>query len=237
MVVSRLSAGALRTSTTVAALSHVGRRGAAGSVGAVIELTTGQAIPLPRTRITMGIGWDKDPRAGAIGTGRPDIDLDASVLEFSGGTLFDLAFFNNLTTRDGAVTHLGDNKTGRGEGDDEAVAVDLPAVHGPVDTLFLVVTSYHGHSLTWVDNAYVRVRDADGQAFARYTITSGPDAPGLVLARLTRATDPTDDPGEDAGDSTTPSPSGHGAWTLHALGAGLQATTAPAAAALLRAYL
>lgn len=183
----------------------------------MIELTPGQALPLPRARITMGIGWDKDPTAGAIASGRPDIDLDASVIEFSGGRLFDLAFYNNLSTRDGAVTHLGDNKTGHGEGDDEAVAVDLARVHGPVDTLFLVVTSYQGHSLTWVDGAYVRIRDEDGQAFARFTITAGPDEPGLVMARLTR----------DAAAE---------GWTLHALGAGLHATTAVAAAPLLAAY-
>lgn len=190
----------------------------ASTVATVIELTAGQSLPLPRGRITMGVGWDKDPTAGAIASGRPDIDLDASVLEFAGGKLFDLAFFNNLSTRDGAVTHLGDNKTGRGEGDDEAVAVDLDRVHGPVDTLFLVVTSYHGHSLTWVDGAYVRIRGEDGQAFARFTITAGPDEPGLVLARLTRGT-------ADEG------------WTLHAVGAGVHATTAVAAAALLPAYL
>lgn len=220
------SKGSVTVGSVVEVRPHT-LRTPAGSVGTVIELATGQTLPLPPTRITMGIGWDKDPRAGAIATGRPDIDLDASVLEFSRGTLFDLAFFNNLSTRDGAVSHLGDNTTGRGEGDDEAVGVDLPKVHGPVDTLFLVVTSYHGHSLTWVDNAYVRVRDEHGQALARYTITSGPDTPGLVLARLTR----------DNRSAPTARTSGAAGWTLHALGAGLKATTAPAAAPLLGAYL
>jgi tellurium resistance protein TerZ len=96
--------------------------------------------------------------------------------------------------------------------------VDLERVHGPVDTLFLVVTSYHGHSLTWVDGAYVRIRDEDGQAFARFTLTAAPDEPGLLMARLVRGA---------AGEP----------WTLHAVGAGLHATTAVAAAALLPAHL
>ena len=64
--------------------------------------------------ITVGIGWDKERTAGAIGTGAPDIDLDATAVQFVGEQLFDLAFYNNLSTRDGSVVHLGDNLTGRG---------------------------------------------------------------------------------------------------------------------------
>ncbi len=188
----------------------------------MIELSAGQTLPLmtesgePHVRLTMGIGWEKDPTAGAIASGRPDIDLDASAIQFAGGKLFDLAFYNNLTTRDGSVTHLGDNTTGRGEGDDEAIALDLARVHGPVDTIFLVVTSYQGHSLTWVNQAWCRLRDEDGQAFARFTISAGPPEPGLVMAKLTRDGD---------------------TWTLHAIGQGIQATKAVDAVPLLGAFL
>ena len=182
----------------------------------MIELAPGQSFPLPSARMTMGIGWDKDPTAGAIASGRPDIDLDASAIQLTGGTLFDLAFFNNLATRDGSVTHLGDNTTGAGEGDDEAIALDLARVHGPVDTIVLVVTSYHGHSLTWVNGAYVRIRDADGQAVAKFTLTAGPDEPGLVMATIARDGD---------------------AWTLHAVGAGIPATKAVDAVPLLAPFV
>lgn len=182
----------------------------------MIELTAGQSLPLPHPRITMGIGWDKDPTAGAIASGRPDVDLDASAIQFADGALFDLAFFNNLSTRDGSVTHQGDNTTGSGEGDDEAITVDLEKVYGRVDTIFLVVTSYHGHSLTWVNGAYVRIRDEAGQAVAKFTITAGPDNPGMVLARLTR---------------------GESGWVLHALGAGIDARTASDAVGPLAAYV
>ena len=96
----------------------------------MIELTTGQELLLatddgePRTRLRMGVGWDKERTAGFIGSGAPDIDLDASAVQFAGGQLFDIAFYNNLTTRDGSVEHLGDNLTGRGEGDDENLDLD-----------------------------------------------------------------------------------------------------------------
>ena len=84
------------------------------------------------------------------------MDLDATALQFTGSQLFDLAFYNNLKTRDGSVEHLGDNKTGSGEGDDEQILVDLSKVHGPVDTILFLVSSYQGHSLEWVANAYCR---------------------------------------------------------------------------------
>ena len=116
----------------------------------MIELTAGQETPLTG-QIRVGVGWDKERTAGAIGTGAPDVDLDATAVQFADGQLFDLAFYNNLTTRDGSVVHLGDNKTGAGEGDDEELTVDLDRVHGPVDTIVLLVSSYQGHTLEWVD--------------------------------------------------------------------------------------
>ena len=79
-----------------------------------------------------------------FGSGLPDIDLDATAVQFTGDQLFDLAFYNNLRTRDGSVVHLGDNLTGRGDGDDEALTVDLGRVHPPVDTIVLMVTATDG---------------------------------------------------------------------------------------------
>ena len=93
----------------------------------------------------MGVGWDKERTAGFLGTGAPDVDLDASAVQFTGDQLFDLAFYNNLATRDGSVVHLGDNLTGGGEGDDEVITVDLSKVYAKVDTIAFLVSSYQGH--------------------------------------------------------------------------------------------
>jgi tellurium resistance protein TerZ len=152
------------------------------------EMGTGDELALTVGRLRLGIGWDKERTAGAIGTGAPDIDLDATALQFAAGKLFDLAFYNNLTTRDGSVVHLGDNQTGTGDGDDESITVDLGRVHGPVDTILLIVSSYQGHSLTWLNNGYCRVVDLDtGSDVAWYRLSGGPDATGLVMAKLVRA--------------------------------------------------
>jgi tellurium resistance protein TerZ len=154
----------------------------------VIELSRGQELALDDvTRLRMGLGWDRLRNAGAAGSGLPDVDLDATAVQFAGQQLFDLAFYNNLSTRDGSVVHLGDNQTGAGEGDDEAVTVDLGRVHGPVDTIFFMVSSYQGHSLEWIAHAYVRLVDeSTGEELARYTMTGGVPETGLVLAKLVR---------------------------------------------------
>jgi len=158
----------------------------------VIELTRDQEMVLAREdgtslgRLTMGLGWDKKPGAGFIGTGAPDVDLDASAVQYAGEQLFDLAFFNHLETRDGSVTHLGDNISGRGDGDDEQITVDLAKVFPRVDTMLFLVSSYQGHSLEFVRNAYCRLVDEDGEEIARFTLTEGVPRTGFMMAKMFR---------------------------------------------------
>ena len=158
----------------------------------MIELSAGQEMPLttedgqPLSKLQLGVGWDKEKTAGAIGTGAPDIDLDASAVQFAGDQLFDFAFYNNLQTRDGSVVHLGDNLTGRGEGDDEVLTLELSQVYARVDTIVLMVSSYQGHTLEWINNAYCRLVDDHDVELARYTLTGGVPQTGLVLAKIFR---------------------------------------------------
>jgi stress response protein SCP2 len=158
----------------------------------VIELTRDQEMVLAREdgtslgRLTMGLGWDKKPGAGFIGTGAPDVDLDASAVQYAGEQLFDLAFFNHLETRDGSVTHLGDNISGRGDGDDEQITVDLAKVFPRVDTMLFLVSSYQGHSLEFVRNAYCRLVDEDDEEIARFTLTEGVPRTGFMMAKMFR---------------------------------------------------
>jgi stress response protein SCP2 len=188
----------------------------------VIELTKGQELALtddegaPLTRFQLGVGWDKAPTAGFIGTGAPEIDLDASAVQFAGGQLFDLAFYNNLKTRDGSVVHLGDNTTGRGEGDDEVITVDLTKVYGKVDTIVLFVSSYQGHTLEWIANAYCRLVDEGDVELARFRLTGGVPQTGLVLAKLFRDVE---------------------GWQLRAIGEGIAVKVPTESVDALRPYL
>ena len=103
------------------------------------------------------------------------------------GMLADIVRFNHLATRDGSVVHLGDNTTGKGEGDDEVITVDLGRVYPRVDSILFMVSSYQGHSLEFVRNAYCRLVDHDGTELARFTLTLGVRETGLVMAKLFRA--------------------------------------------------
>jgi stress response protein SCP2 len=158
----------------------------------VIELSKGQELVLadeagqPLGRLRMGLGWDKERTAGFMGTGAPEVDLDASAVAFADGQLADLAFYNNLQTRDGSVVHLGDNLTGRGEGDDEVITVDLSRVHPKIDTVFFMVSSYHGHTFEWIANAYVRLVDEHDVELARFTLTGGMPQTGMAMAKIFR---------------------------------------------------
>jgi stress response protein SCP2 len=175
----------------------------------VIELTRGQEMALttddgrPLVRLQMGLGWDEERGAGFIGTGRPHVDLDATAVQFADGQLFDIAFYNHLETRDGSVVHLGDNISGSGEGDDERLTVDLSRVYAKVDTILFLVSSYQGHSLDWIDNAYCRLVDDHDVELARLTLTDGTPRTGLVMAKLFRV-------GDD--------------WRLRAIGEGVAVT-------------
>lgn len=158
----------------------------------MIELTKGQELTLttadgrPVSQVRMALGWDHNPTAGFIGSGAPPIDLDASAVQFADGQFFDLAFFNHLATRDGSVVHLGDNITGKGEGDDEVITIDLDRVYSRVESILFLVSSYQGHSLEYISNAYCRLLDEDDTELARYTITLGVRETGLVMAKLFR---------------------------------------------------
>jgi tellurium resistance protein TerZ len=64
--------------------------------------------------------------------------------------------------------------------------VDLNRVYPKVDSILFTVTSYQGHSLEYIRNAYCRLVDHDDTELARFTITLGVRETGLVMAKLFR---------------------------------------------------
>jgi tellurium resistance protein TerD len=144
-----------------------------------VSLSKGGNVSLTKmapslTAVTVGLGWDTRTTTGA------DFDLDASALLCgAGGKVIDddyFVFFNNLTSPDGSVEHTGDNLTGEGEGDDEAINVNLSQVPATVDKIVFPVSIYEaqsrGQSFGQVVNAFIRVVDrATGSELARYDLT------------------------------------------------------------------
>ena len=144
-----------------------------------VSLSKGGNVSLSKeapglSKIMIGLGWDTRSTDGA------DFDLDASVfmLNEQGKVRSDadFIFYNNLKSGDGSVEHTGDNLTGEGEGDDEAINVALNQVPTEVSKLAVAVTIHDAdsrrQSFGMVSNAFMRVVNADnGTEIARYDLT------------------------------------------------------------------
>lgn len=144
-----------------------------------VSLTKGGNVSLSKqapglTAVIVGLGWDPRTTTGA------EFDLDASaiMLDTSGRVLSDshFVFFNNLTSPDGSVEHMGDNLTGAGEGDDEQIKVSLTSVPAEVGKIVFPVSIYEADqrqlNFGQVRNAFIRiVNQADNTEIARYDLT------------------------------------------------------------------
>ncbi|WP_110969485.1 TerD family protein [Pseudomonas huaxiensis] len=144
-----------------------------------VSLSKGGNVSLSKeapglSEVIVGLGWD--PRV----TDGTEFDLDASIFITgeSGKVLNDSSFifYNNKKSADGSVEHLGDNRSGQGEGDDEQVVVKLTSLAAEVKKLVFAVTIHDAdgrkQSFGQVSNAYIRVLNkADGKEIARYDLS------------------------------------------------------------------
>ncbi|MGK9271507.1 TerD family protein [Williamsia muralis] len=188
-----------------------------------VSLAKGQRVSLNKeggvalTNIQMGLGWDPVTVKKMFGNRSADIDLDASVVMFADTQVADVAYYGQLTSKDGSIRHLGDNLTGEGEGDDEVITVDLTRVPIHVNALIFIVTSYQGQTFEQVQNAFCRLVDQTNKAeLARYTLAGGMPYTGVVMAKVFRE---------------------GGTWKLQAIGEGITARHAGEALPQLQRFL
>ena len=143
-----------------------------------ISLNKGGNLSLSKTdpglkKLLIGLGWDERATSGA------EFDLDASVflLTTSGKVRgdHDFIFYNQLKSADGAVEHTGDHRSGAGDGDDEAVKVNLSLVSPEIDKIVVTVTIHdaqaRGQNFGMVQNAFIRVvNDETGVEVVRFDL-------------------------------------------------------------------
>jgi len=137
----------------------------------------------------MGLGWDAMKKRGMFGGEKnQSIDLDASCLIFSADhRLLDQVWFRQLVSKDGAIQHTGDNRTGAGEGDDESIVVDLSRLDKQAATLIFVVNSFTGQNFSQILNAFCRLVDSTNeQEIARYELTGSGTHNAQVMAKVSR---------------------------------------------------
>ena len=152
-----------------------------------VNLQKGQKVDLTKgnaglKRLIVGLGWDEaEKKVGFFGRKKgADIDCDASALVCGvGGKLLDkddIVYFGNLKHRTGAITHLGDNLTGEGEGDDEQLIVELNAIPESYEKIIFVVNIYkafeRNQHFGMIKNAFIRIVDADTkQELCKYNLS------------------------------------------------------------------
>lgn len=144
-----------------------------------INLSKGQKVDLTKSnpglsKVVVGLGWDTNKYDGG-----QDFDLDTSVflLDASGkvASEADFIFYNNTIGAGGAVEHTGDNKTGEGEGDDEAVNIDLSSIPAAIEKVSFAITIHdaeaRGQNFGQVSNSYVRIVNAgSNEELIRYDL-------------------------------------------------------------------
>lgn len=140
-----------------------------------INLQKGQRIALGFTKMTIGLGWDPNDGSGY------DFDLDASAIMIDQNRKLVsedcFVFYNNLTSPDGALTHTGDDPSGKNSDgdDDEAITVDLEKVDPKVEEILFVVTiedfERRRQNFGQVRNSYIRIiDDISRQEIAKYEL-------------------------------------------------------------------
>ena len=129
-----------------------------------ISLNKGGNLSLSETdpslnQVLIGLGWDARATDGA------DFDLDASAFLLAANDKVrgetDFIFYNQTRSPEGSVEHTGDNRTGEGDGDDEAVKINLAKIPTDVQKIAITVTIHdaesRGQNFGQVQNAFIRV--------------------------------------------------------------------------------
>jgi stress response protein SCP2 len=156
-----------------------------------ISLQKGQKIDLTKgnaglSELIVGLGWDPIEQvsggflSGLLGGKKADFDCDASVLLLDANGKFtrkeNVIYFANLKSRCGSVTHLGDNRTGGGDGDDEQILIQLNKVPSDIHKIVFVVNIYdcqkRKQDFGMIKNAFIRVLNKSNmQEITRYNLT------------------------------------------------------------------
>lgn len=144
-----------------------------------INLSKGQNISLAKEapslkKAGIGLGWDtnKTDTGGAY-------DLDASIFMLGANGKIPsekfFVFYNNPQSPDGAVVTQGDNRTGKGEGDDETINIELGKVDSSVQEIIFVVTIHEAEqrrqNFGQVRNSFIRLYDLESNTeVAKYEL-------------------------------------------------------------------
>ncbi|MDR2033226.1 MAG: TerD family protein [Helicobacteraceae bacterium] len=143
-----------------------------------VSLVKGGNVSISRDgslkQILVGLGWE------ARSTDGEDFDLDASafLIAINGKVRndSDFVFYGQLISPCGSVEHTGDNRTGAGEGDDEAIKINLDQIPSAIEKIAITVTIHEAdkrkQNFGQVSDAFMRIVNLDNNAeIARFDLT------------------------------------------------------------------
>ena len=142
-------------------------------------LSKGQKVSLTKDnpglqKGIVGLGWDLN----RYDTGG-DFDLDAAVFMLTDSGKVsrqeDFVFYGNPKDPSGSVQHMGDNRTGAGEGEDEQILIDLSKVPENITKIAITVTIYDAEgrrqNFGQVNNSFIRLyNEQNNQELLRYDL-------------------------------------------------------------------
>ena len=144
-----------------------------------VTLVKGQRMDVTKSnpnlsKIFAGLGWDVRQYDGGTDF---DLDAEAFLLDANGKCQDekDFIYYFNVTHPSGAVHHTGDNRTGKGDGDDEEIHVDLNKIPARVEKIAFTVSIYDAEkyrlNFGQVSNAFIRIVDeVTGEELIRYDL-------------------------------------------------------------------
>jgi tellurium resistance protein TerZ len=161
-----------------------------------INLQKGQRINLEKSNgtklqnICVGINWGAIEKKNFFGAkSKEAVDLDGSCAVFNEQKqLLDVVYFGNLTSKDYAITHSGDDLTGDMDGDDgldnEVIKLDFSQLNPTITHVAFVLNSFRGHDFGTIPFASIRIYEGTpsrvNEVFAKYDIAHEANFAGHV---------------------------------------------------------
>lgn len=125
----------------------------------------------PINKVMVGMGWDP-----LTFDGGEAFDLDATVFMVGADGKTKESGFIFYNNKVGAgVEHMGDNKTGEGDGDDEVINITLDQIPEDIQKIAFTVTIHEAdirnQNFGMVNNSYIRIVNIDtNEEFIKYEL-------------------------------------------------------------------
>lgn len=161
-----------------------------------INLQKGQRINLEKSNgsklqsVCVGINWGAIEKKNWLGIAKKEaVDLDASCALYDDNkNAIDVIYFGSLTSKDGAVKHSGDDRTGDMGGDDgldnEVITLDFQRLNPSVNHVAFVLNSFQGQDFATIPFASIRIYEGSPkqvrEVFATFDIANGKGFAGSV---------------------------------------------------------